>query len=71
MTQQMNTQQTNTNPSQNTIQPGNVETGSTTDSGALTLTADGAGGAGSTAARTYEVRTFGSQMNVHDSERLS
>ncbi|WP_293951234.1 tRNA (N6-isopentenyl adenosine(37)-C2)-methylthiotransferase MiaB [uncultured Corynebacterium sp.] len=71
MTQQMNTQQTNTNPSQNTIQPGNVETGSTTDSGALTLTADGAGGAGSTAARTYEVRTFGCQMNVHDSERLS
>ncbi len=71
VTQQMNTQQTNTNPSQNTIQPGNVETGSTTDSGALTLTADGAGGAGSTAARTYEVRTFGCQMNVHDSERLS
>ena len=23
------------------------------------------------AARTYEVRTFGCQMNVHDSERLS
>ena len=25
----------------------------------------------STAARTYEVRTFGCQMNVHDSERIS
>ncbi len=24
-----------------------------------------------TAARTYEVRTHGCQMNVHDSERLS
>ncbi|MCB1281738.1 MAG: tRNA (N6-isopentenyl adenosine(37)-C2)-methylthiotransferase MiaB, partial [Salinibacterium sp.] len=24
-----------------------------------------------TAPRTYEVRTFGCQMNVHDSERLS
>ncbi|MGZ7390176.1 hypothetical protein ACXWS2_09405, partial [Streptococcus pyogenes] len=24
-----------------------------------------------TAARTYEVRTYGCQMNVHDSERLS
>ena len=25
----------------------------------------------SVAGRTYEVRTFGCQMNVHDSERLS
>ena len=24
-----------------------------------------------TAARTYEVRTYGCQMNVHDSERLT
>ena len=26
---------------------------------------------GSTRPRTYEVRTYGCQMNVHDSERLS
>jgi tRNA-2-methylthio-N6-dimethylallyladenosine synthase len=33
--------------------------------------ADGSVAAGPTVARTYEVRTYGCQMNVHDSERLT
>jgi tRNA-2-methylthio-N6-dimethylallyladenosine synthase len=36
-----------------------------------TLTSSAAIDDGSRRARTYEVRTFGCQMNVHDSERLS
>src|SRR6186713_2211785 len=36
----------------------------------MTLTQSAPTGAG-TRPRTYEVRTFGCQMNVHDSERLS
>ena len=37
----------------------------------MTLLDTGPGTRAETAPRTYEVRTFGCQMNVHDSERLS
>ncbi|OBG37510.1 tRNA (N6-isopentenyl adenosine(37)-C2)-methylthiotransferase MiaB [Mycobacterium alsense] len=36
-----------------------------------TVTRDAAAPAGAAAARTYQVRTYGCQMNVHDSERLA
>ncbi|MFT4052622.1 MAG: tRNA (N6-isopentenyl adenosine(37)-C2)-methylthiotransferase MiaB [Microbacterium sp.] len=44
---------------------------STPSAGPTLIAPSGAASDGSGRARTYEVRTFGCQMNVHDSERLS
>ena len=43
----------------------------TTTADAPQTTAENAPAAPDNAGRTYEVRTFGCQMNVHDSERIS